>query len=512
MRKMRIISQAVVLLCCTWLALPVCAELRLPSVISDHMVLQREKSVPIWGWADAGQTVTVRFNDQTTHTTANADGRWIVHLSAMPAGGPYELTITASAPNPQVSKTLRDIMVGEVWLCSGQSNMDMRLQKLGQEEVDAAQHPNLRLFRVARNVSDKPIDDVKGSWSRCEPEVARQFSAVAYYMGRDLLRELDVPVGLIHTAYGGTPAEAWTAPEALMAHEETSPILARWDSRIEDYQKKLAAHETAIASGSQKSKPPTALNAQAMPGRLYHAMLQPLAPYALRGMTWYQGESNVWRAMQYRHVLTAMIQDWRGLWHDDQLPFGIVQLCNYVSPPRVPPGTFSWAELRESQLHAAQNLPNVGLIVTIDVGNPTDIHPLDKQTVGHRLARWARSDVYGEDVVSSGPMFRDVEFADGKARLRFDHVGDQPGSGLAIRDGQSLRGFAIAGSNQKFRWAQAEIDGDHIIVWDKKITKPQAVRYAWDDNPSWANLVNDAGLPATPFRTDDWPGITDDMR
>ncbi|MEM7627157.1 MAG: sialate O-acetylesterase [Planctomycetota bacterium] len=397
-------------------------------------------------------------------------------------------------------------MVGEVWLCSGQSNMDMRLSKLGSETVSEAEHPSLRLFRVERATSDEPLDDVDAGegWSRCEPSVARMFSAVAYFMGRHLTGELDVPVGLIHTAYGGTPIEAWTRTEALSAHPETSPVLPRWDRRLKRYEEQRAQHEAAVAAGDTASRPPAEPPARYAPGGLYNAMVHPLVPYRVRGFVWYQGESNVWRAMQYRYLLKQMIGDWRTRWGDDRLPFGIVQLPNYANPPRVPRGVFSWPELRESQLLASQDHENVGLVVTIDVGDPTDIHPLDKETVGHRLALWALGDVHQHDLVYSGPMFRDAEFVDDKVYLSFDHLG----SGLSTRESERLRGFIIAGADKKFRWAVAEIEGDRIVVSEKKVVRPRAVRYAWDDDPWWANLTNREGLPASPFRTDDWEGVT----
>jgi len=482
------------------------AEVRLPALFSDHMVLQRNIEVPVWGWAEPGQTVTVSINGQTASGQTNDDGKWMVHLEAMPAGGPFTLTVTAG----NESRTLEDVLVGEVWLCTGQSNMDMRLRKLGKAAEAEADHPNLRLFRVERAIADAPADDVDAGngWARCTPDVARKFSAAAYYMGRDVMLELDVPVGLIHTAYGGTPVEAWTSTEVLDGTPETASVLRSWDRRTKKYQKQLAAHEAAIADGDASSKPPTPPPARYAPGGLYNAMLHPLAPYGIRGFAWYQGESNIWRAMQYRHILAAMIEGWRADWGDDHLPFAVVQLPNYANPPRVPQGRYSWPELRESQLRVSRELDNVGLVVTIDVGDPTDIHPLDKQTIGHRLALWALGDVLGNDTVFSGPTFRDAEFVGGKVYLDFDHVA----GGLSTRDGKPLRGFIIAGPDKKFRWAVAEIEGDRIVVSEKKVSQPMAVRYAWDDDPWWANLTNVEGLPASPFRTDDWPGITQESK
>jgi len=459
------------------------AELHLPAIFNDHMVLQRDMPVPIWGKAAPGVSVTIQFNGQVAVAVANDAGKWSVPLEPMNAGGPYEFIITTN----QETRTLTDVYVGEVWLCSGQSNMDMRLNKVanGDAEVANADHAKIRLFRVERAMSDDPQDDVEGSWAPCTPESVEYFSAVAYFLGRDLHQELKVPVGLIHCAYGGTPAEAWTSREAIEAVHELTPI-----------------------ADKHRAKKPGAELDRHDPYVLYNAMLRPLIPYAVRGATWYQGESNTWRSKQYEPLLTTMIKDWRSRWQQPDMPFGIVQLTSYANPPRVPRGEASWPELRESQLRVANNLDNTGLIVTIDIGDPTDVHPLNKQDIGHRLALWAMDTVYGHDVVSSGPVFRDATIEGDKVILTFDHTG----SGLAVRAGGALKGFVIAGPDRKFRWAKAEIMGDQIVVSEAKVPEPQAVRYAWDEDPYWANLINAEGLPATPFRTDNWPGITDTSR
>ena len=471
------------IVCMIACAAPANAELKLPSIFNHHMVLQRDDEVPVWGWASPGQAVTVTLGEQSTSDTADDAGRWRVNLDPLPAGGPYDMTITAEGQ----TKTFNNVMLGEVWLCSGQSNMDMRLQKVAnaESEIGSADYPNLRLFRVERAMSNKPQDDVEGVWAVCSPDTVKNFSAVAYFLGRALQDELDVPVGLIHCAYGGTPAEAWTSQQAI----EAEPALA------------------SIAEKHRAKQPGAELDRHD-PYVLYNAMLRPLIPYAIRGVTWYQGESNTWRSRQYETLLGTMIEDWRTRWDRPDLPFGVVQLTSYVTPPRVPRADGSWPELRESQLRVTQNLPNTGLIVTIDIGNPTDVHPLNKQDIGHRLALWAMDTVYDRNIVSSGPVFREAEVKGSSFVLSFDHVG----SGLTTNNGEPLRGFVIAGPDRKFRWAKAEISGDRIIVSESKVTEPLAVRYAWDENPYWANLTNAEGLPASPFRTDDWPGITDESR
>ncbi len=478
------------------------AELRLPAVFGDHAVLQREVAVPVWGWAEPGASVAVTCNGQTVTADADADGKWMAHLPPMPAGGPFEMAVRSG----DASRTFSDVMVGEVWLCSGQSNMDMRLMKLWDDEqmAEALQREGLRLFRVERGQAETPQDDLVGRWTPCEPEHARSFSAVAYFFGAELQRELGVTVGLIHSAYGGTPAEAWTDAARLTADPELASIVERWERRVSAYQVDLAAYEAARASGESDASMPVEPPARYAPGGLFNAMIHPLIPYAVRGAVWYQGESNVWRAMQYRPLLTTMIEDWRQRWGQPSFAFGIVQLPNYENPPRVPPGVYSWAELREAQFAIARDLDEVGLAVTIDIGDPTDIHPLNKQDVGRRLGLWALDEAYGGEGVSSGPLYRDYEIVGDKVYLSFDHVG----SGLEPREGDELKGFVIAGPDRKFRWAKAVIEGDRVVVSEQKVPEPLAVRYGWADNPAWANLINREGLPASPFRTDDWESVT----
>ena len=479
------------------------AEINLPSVIGDHMVLQRDMPVPIWGWSAPGQSVTIQFEAQKVTGQADDTGKWMVHLDPLAAGGPHEMSIQAGDDQ----RILTDILVGEVWLCTGQSNMDMRLEKVAdaQAEIAAADHPNLRLFRVERAMSDEPQDHVKAKWAASTPHDAAKFSAAGYFLGRDLQKELNVPVGLLHCAYGGTPAEAWVSREALEAKPSLSSIVAKQFAKEKKHEQELVKYQQAVDQGHASAEEPASILDRHNPWVLYNAMLHPLIPYAVRGATWYQGESNVWHSHQYRPLLTTLIEDWRSRWGQPHMPFGIVQLPNYVNPPRVPRGDFSWAELRESQLQVSQDLPEVGLVVTIDIGDPTDIHPLNKQDVGKRLAAWALSSVYGRDIASSGPVFREASFEGNKVILSFDHVG----SGLTARGDGPLKGFVIAGPDRKFRWANAEVVGDQIVVWEKKVAQPLAVRYAWDENPYWANLINADDLPATPFRTDDWPGITE---
>lgn len=485
------------------------AEVRLPAVFGDHMVLQRDKTIPVWGWADTGEQVTVSIDGQSVMAVADADGRWRVDLETMAAGGPFELIVQGS----DSSVMLKDVLIGEVWLCTGQSNMDFRLDKAdGAEQVlaETVKHPNIRLFKVKRHVADAPQDDCEGKWRTNTPENAKDISAVGYFFGLKLEAELGVPIGLIHSAYGGTPAQAWTSTEALAADSELASILkektdkqAAYDAAMVQWRKDS---ETAKAAGQEPPNEPalpfSAYNRH-KPTGLYDGMIHPLIPYAIRGAIWYQGESNVWRSYQYRTLLPAMIQDWRTRWSQGDFHFGIVQLANYFDP-RFPPSDWSWPELREAQLMTAQSVANTGLVVTTDVGNPTDIHPTDKKTVGDRLAQWALGTVYGRDVVPMGPMFREAVIEGDKVIIHFDHAG----SGLATSDGGPVRGLVIGEVPGTYRWATAEIQGDKLIVVSDRYKNPKSVRYGWAGNPSWTNLINKEGLPASPFRTDDWPTIT----
>ncbi|MEM8782118.1 MAG: sialate O-acetylesterase [Planctomycetota bacterium] len=491
--------------------------LRLPAVLGDHMVLQRDKPLPVWGWAEPRAEVRVRFKGQEVSGVADAQGRWSVTLEPVAAGGPYAMDVEAG--DERVA--FEDVLVGEVWLCSGQSNMDMRLMKVGDAdaEVAAATHDRLRLFRVERAVADEPAFDVDAAWAVCRPRDARAFSAVAYFLGEELQRELGVPVGVIHSAYGGTPVEAWTPRRALAANPQTQPVLARQERRERAYAEALAAYELALQVNADLAEgeapmavpaEPTSPTVRYRPAGLYHAMIRPLAPYALRGFAWYQGESNVWRAAQYEHILTELIAAWREDWGDPALPFGVVQLPSYAVPPRVPAAAASWPELRESQLRVAQRVSHVGLIVTTDVGDPTDIHPAAKRPVGQRLARWALHAAYGRNLVPTGPLLVGHRVEGDRVILTFDHVG----SGLTSRDGDELNGFCVAGPDQKFRWATSVevLDERTLAVSEAKVPDPRAVRYGWDDYLPWANLANSEGLPASPFRTDDWERVTEDAR
>jgi sialate O-acetylesterase len=480
------------------------------------MVLQRGRQVPIWGTAAPGERVTVLLGTQRLSAVADDEGKWSVTLPAMKAGGPYTLVIAG-----RNTIALRDVLVGDVWVCSGQSNMQWSVQGSANatEEVAAANYPQIRLFSVPQVAADAPQSDCQGAWVECSPATIPGFSAVGYFFGRELHKALNVPVGLINTSWGGTPAEAWTSRPSLETCELCTPILERWDAALADlpnikakYDADMAKwrEDAATAKAEGKPEPPRpgahwALNKAWQPAALYNGMIAPLIPFGIRGAIWYQGESNAGRAYQYRELFPAMIRDWRRNWGAGQFPFLFVQLANFMA--RKPdPGESAWAELREAQLMTL-SLPKTGMAVIIDIGDANDIHPKNKQDVGLRLALAAERIAYKQNVAYSGPMYRSMTIEGSTIRLRFK---DTDG-GLVAKDGPGLKGFAIAGEDKRFVWADAQIEGNTVVVWSDQVPKPVAVRYAWADNPE-CNLYNGAGLPASPFRTDDWPGTTVEAR
>lgn len=633
------------------------------ALFSDGMVLQRELPIPVWGWAEAGQAVAVTLAGNTAQTVASADGTWRVTLPALPAGGPYEMTVSAG------SETLRrgNILLGDVWICSGQSNMQMTVcqSNNAQAEMAAANYPQMRLFSVPMRAELEPLTDVDGAWQVCTPETVPNFSAVGYFFGRELHQQLGVPMGLINTSWGGTLCEAWTSCEALSAEpslrympERLERFLAHPDEVLVRYEEELAAWErsnnipddpgnqgyaqgwadpqTDTAAWAEMALPafwqnaghaysgvfwfrrevevpaawagrdlvlnlgpcdkndityfnneqigsltmeerndawatprvytvpgrlvragrntiavrvfsniynggmhglesqyalslpdapesalplagawryqiehnfglvqPAAAPAQPpvsgnpnTPGVLYNAMIAPLVPYGIRGAIWYQGESNADRGEEYRTLFPTMIRDWRARWGEGDFPFYFVQLANFMHDA-AEPGEYRWAELREAQTMTL-SLPMTGMAVIMDIGDPDDIHPTNKQDVGKRLAYNALQQTYGMDVVPCGPLYRAMTSEGNAIRLQFDHVA----GGLMAREG-GLRGFAIAGADRHFVWANAAIDGDTVVVSSPRVPAPVAVRYGWSNNPA-ITLYNSAGLPASPFRTDDW--------
>ena len=641
------------------------AEVRLPSIIGDNMVLQRGVKVRIWGKANAGERITVTFDRKSVNTVADAQGRWQVWLGPLKAGGPSELTIKGDNV-----LTIKNVLVGEVWICSGQSNMEWALVNTvdGAEAVAQANYPEIRLFTVEHNTATSALEDVQGRWVVTTPEDAGSFSAVGYFFGREIYQQVKVPIGLINTSWGGTPAEAWTALEALRSSPELKPILDRYESSLNAGPQTKQAYERALAEWEEKnlyldsenkgeaqgyadpatstvdwskmdlpkqfetagllidgvvwfrkvvdvpatwagrdlvlnltaiddydityfngkkigstgretpnsymvprkyvvpgslvrsgqnviavrvfdrageggfgrggemslrgaggeeislrgdwsykvelalepkrpdwgSRPePVGASNQNSPGVLYNAMLAPLVPFSIRGAIWYQGESNAGRAYQYRTLFPTMIRNWRSVWGYD-FPFYFVQLPNWRAR-QDQPGESDWAELREAQAMTLRE-PRTGMAITIDVGDGDDLHPRNKLDVGRRLATLALANVYGKEIIPSGPLFDRFKVEGNKVRISFKY-----GQGLKTSDGGPVKGFAIAGADRRFVWAEARIEGDTVVVSTPGIQKPVAVRYGWADNPL-VNLYNKAGLPASPFRTDDWPGLTTSRR
>jgi sialate O-acetylesterase len=635
------------------------AEIKLPALFSDHVVLQRDVPVPVWGWAEAGEEIRVEFAGQSKTAQAGADGRWMVKLDPLAASAePCELRIGG--------RVLHDVLVGDVWLCSGQSNMGMQVRDVtdGGKEVAAAKFPAMRLYSVAQNPALVTATDVKGQWTACSPETVSTFSAAAYFFGRELQRELRIPIGLLQSSVGGTPAEAWTRLEALKTvptlagradleiaqiqaqEEDNKDFTARrdaWEERngvkppkvsgaasgwadpaldSSDWQrvtlpgrwaqfgaksggvfwvrKEIALPESAagkafplalnwvseqydtayfngVEVGRASDNPPGFYNVQRrynVPGELvkagrnviavrivsatqhagmwqwgnalglpvavrgsvddlwvmktesvfpevsaealqarpkvnnipfrnvsaalYNGMIAPLIPFGIRGVIWYQGESNSPRHKEYRELLSLMVNDWRAQWGQGDFPFLLQQLVNNGAPSKDPNLLGGWAFLREAQMQVAAGLPNAGIAIGIELGDPLTIHPPNKQDVGRRLALVALEKVYAMPVESSGPRFDSMKVEGPAIRVRFTHA-----EGLVARD-SFPKTFAIAGADRKFVWAEAKVDGDSVLVGSPQVPQPVAVRYAWADNPAGCNLYNAASLPAAPFRTDDW--------
>jgi len=645
------------------------------SLFTDNMVLQRDMPVKVWGTADPDGTVVVSVASRTARAQVAPDGTWCAVLPPMPAGGPHQLRIAGAQ-----TRTLTNVMIGDVWLCSGQSNMEMVVASCldsQAETADAANYPNIRFFNVAKRVAPTPQTQVLGEWQVCSPSTAGGFSAAGYFMGRELHKTLNVPIGLINSSWGGTPAQPWTPREGYAYSPDLMPILEAFDQSLKDAPDQIAewtevnrkweeamkelgatgrwpdpgnkgqplgyaevafddadwqtmqipatwestenmqidgavwfrtqvtippawngkdlilvlgaiddfdqtyfngvevgstgsetpghwahirrytvpgqlvksgtaviavrafdnfggggmvgggggpaialaqaADETIPLAGGWKFKvelelpqisgPPIAGGpvSQNAPTCLYNAMIAPLTPFAIKGAAWYQGESNSSQGYQYRTLLKGMITGWREVWGQGDFPFLTVLLANFAGPV-AEPGESDWAELREAQVMSL-SLPNTGIASATDIGEAADIHPKNKQDVGKRLALAALHVAYGKTLVYSGPRYAGQSIEGDRIRLTFDHVGGGLVAGRSAQD-EKLAGFAIAGADRKFIWADAQIDGTTVVVSHATVKEPVAVRYAWATNPANANLYNKEGLPAVPFRTDDWPGIT----
>lgn len=489
------------------------AGVRLPAVFSDHMVLQQQMPLTVWGWADPGERVEVEFRAQRVPVTADRDGRWSARLAPETAGGPFELTVRGASE----TKRFSDVLVGEVWIASGQSNMQWTVArgKDGPREIADARHPRIRLFSVRRVTSSKPLEDVSATgWVVTTPETIPEFSAVGYFFARELQRARNVPVGIIHSSWGGTPAEAWTSQRTLEQDPALQPLLwqfrrleAEYPSGQYGFDQRQPLWAEAVAARKAKGDLPLgtpgpprgALDDPHRPASLYNAMIAPLTSFAIRGAIWYQGETNAVRSWDYQRLFLAMIQDWRQAWNLGDFPFLFVQLANFRPNPPTP-GVSWWSHVREAQ-RLTLGLPNTAMASAIDIGNPNDIHPLDKQEVARRLSLAARSVAYNESLTFAGPLYDGMSLEGDRIRVRFRH----PGKGLVL-DTSKGSGFTVAGPDGRFVTAQVVIDGDTVVVSTPDVIAPVAVRYAWEDDPV-TSLRNREGLPASPFRTDTWgPG------
>lgn len=474
------------------------AEVSLPKIFSSHMVVQRNMPVHVWGNAAPGEQVSVSFHGSSASVTASNAGRWSVYLPAQPAGGgPFTLTVKGTN-----TVTLDDILMGDLWIASGQSNMEMPLAGFGsapiknsEKEIAAANHPEIRLLLVERDSAQYPLEDAKAvhGWSLCTPETAKPFSAAAYFFARDVQQHQHVPIGLIDTSWGGTPAEAWTSLASLSADASLMPVFGERAQRMDreaserrmDQVAKQAALEGKPAGVPRPWHPDPA---SWEPAGLYNAMIAPFTPMPIRGAIWYQGEANTSPAAAglYNRLFSTMIQDWRRQWHQGNFPFLFVQLSAYGVG-----NNSSWGLLRDAQRRTLA-LENTGMAVTIDVGEEKNIHPADKETVGTRLALLGRSVSYGENITAFGPLFRLAYPEGGAMHVWFDYA-----KGLNVK-GSTLEGFEVAGSDGSFVPATAKLEGDTVVVSSPQVAEPRFVRYAWANFPT-ANLYNGAGLPASTF-------------
>ncbi len=497
------------------------ADVKLPALFTDHMVLQRDIPCRIWGTADAGEKIAVVLGDQTKEATAGDDGKWMVKLDPLAAGGPHKIVIEGK--NRLV---IEDVLVGEVWVCSGQSNMAWQVSNSDDADLEimCANYPKIRLISVPQIASQEPRDDFRGQWDKCSPETVGSFSAVGYFFGRHLHQVLDVPIGLIDNAWGGSACEAWIPRDVLAQHDVYDQRLAYWDNieKTYDHDKAVAKHEKQLEDWKQKVAqakeagrtpprrprgPSNPLMGNQRPANLYQGVLNPIIGYGIRGAIWYQGESNAGRAYQYRHMFPLMITTWRDAWKQGDFPFYWVQLADFRNEVDTPAES-GWAELREAQTMTL-SLPKTGQAVIVDLGEGRDIHPRNKQGVATRLARWALANDYGVKIPYRSPEYKSMERQGAKIVVTFDHTGER---GLYTFDVNEPVGFTIAGADKKFVHAQAKIIAPNKIeVWSDEVSEPAAVRYAWADNPI-CNVQSRDGLPVTPFRTDDWPGVTANER
>lgn len=501
--------------CCVWVPWAK-ANVKLPSLFSDNMVLQAGAKDAVWGTAEPGERVTVTMGRTQVVTMADNSGHWKVEIGPLAVGGPLVMTVAGKN-----TILIHNVAVGQVWLCSGQSNMtfsvgpQMNSWETGvnhyKEEIASAHYPMIRMFTVSQTVAGRPQTGVGGRWEITSPVTVARFSAVGYFFGLNLFKSMREPIGLIHSSWGGTPAESWTPLPVLHSDPVFVGILERWRREIAAYPAAVAHYNEAFHEWEQAipqadtagnplpPAPPLPRPPARVPWRpagLFNGMIAPLIPYRIKGVIWYQGEANADRAIQYRTLFPDLIRAWRSAWEEGDFPFLFVQLASFqdVLPPR------SYPLLREAQLMTL-SLPKTAMVVAIDIGDAASVHPRDKQEIGRRLALAARAVAYGEKVIYSGPVYSSMDIEGSKIRLHFAHLG----GGLIAPGGATtyLEGFQVAGADHKFYSAQAMVQGDTVVVESRFVERPIAVRYAWQNYPI-CNLYNEAGLPASPFRTDNW--------
>jgi sialate O-acetylesterase len=490
---MRYLQSAAILLL-LFCPLSVLGDVKPAALFGDHMVLQQAMPIPVWGWADPGEPVTVTIGNERETTTAGADRRWMVRLDPLQPGGPTQMTIAGKN-----TITINDVLIGEVWLGSGQSNMEFSVSKTAKRfagvnneeaEIKAADYPRIRMFTVKMSLSDTPVEDCQGQWQVCSPQTVGSFSAVGYFFSRQLQKSIDRPIGFINASYGASVAQAWISKIDLQANPKFQGLL-------DDLEKQKLAYATSQpvaspaqpATGRRAPRGPANPLSNHSPYMLWNAMLHPVQPYAIRGAIWYQGESIIGGVDLYPDLMRTLITTWRQQWGEGDFPFYFVQLAALDAASNRP-------EVREAQA-AALSIPNTAMAVTIDIGDKTNVHPKNKQDVGERLARIARALVYHEKIEYSGPVYDAMSIDGSSIRVKFTHTA----GGLLARGGP-LQTFTIAGDDQKFVPAEAKIDGDSVVVSAAGIPHPTAVRYAWNRWPEGCNLYNSEMLPAAPFRTD----------
>ena len=476
------------------------AELKLPNIFGDHMVVQQKMPVKVWGWTTPGQSVTVKLAEAMVAGRADASGRFEVSLPAMDAGGPHKLTIQADE-----TRTISDVLVGEVWICSGQSNMQWSVNAAWDPDLEklSSSYPGIRMINFPQVGAQEPILTHDRQWMVSGPDTVGSFSAVGYFYARQLHQTLNVPVGMINNAWGGSACEAWIDRDLLEADEQYRPLMERWEEKETRHAELSGLKERTQAQQKTLQGLNREMGGNARPANIYNGVLKSHLGYTIRGAIWYQGESNASRAYQYRELFPLMISSWRNEWGQGDFPFYWVQLADFRGE-KTEPAESDWAELREAQTMTVSRLPNTGQAVIIDIGEGKDIHPKNKVDVGRRLARLALANDYGIQIAHRSPEYSSMEAADGKVTLSFNHVD----GGWRLFDVNTPIGFTIAGEDHKFVNASAKVLQDgRIEVSSPAVSNPVAVRYAWADNPI-CNVFDAAGLPLTPFRTDEWDGVT----